>query len=71
VIRGLVDNDYDDRLQAMTPATAKEKLLKAMPSLLADYEHCAADSDGKVDGRRKQRIRRLRTLYVIATGNRL
>jgi hypothetical protein len=29
-----------------------------LPELLADYEHLAADSDGKIDPFRKKRIRR-------------
>lgn len=35
------------------------KLLKEMPELLADYEHCAQDVDGKLDPHRKKRIARI------------
>ena len=35
------------------------KLLNELPELLADYEHLAPDSDGKIDPHRKKRIRRI------------
>jgi len=35
------------------------KLLKELPELLADYEHLAPDSDGKIDPHRRKRIRRI------------
>jgi hypothetical protein len=35
------------------------KLLNELPELLADYEHLAPDSDGKLDPHRKKRIQRI------------
>ena len=40
------------------------KLLKELPELLADYEHLAPDSDGKIDPHRKKRIQRIGGLLV-------
>jgi hypothetical protein len=40
------------------------KLLKELPELLADYEHLAPDSDGKIDPHRKKRIQRIGSLLL-------
>ncbi len=40
------------------------KLLKELPELLADYEHLAPDSDGKIDPHRKKRIQRIGALLL-------
>jgi len=40
------------------------KLLKKLPELLADYEHLAADSDGRIDPHRKNRIQRIGSLLL-------
>ncbi|SRR5579872_1579132 len=37
--------------------TLIRKLLKELPELLGDYQHCALDADGNIDSRRKQNIR--------------
>jgi len=42
----------------------RESLLKELPELLADYEHLAPDSDGKIDPHRKKRIRRMGALLL-------
>jgi hypothetical protein len=45
------------------------KLLKELPELLADYEHCAQDADGKVDAIRKKRVAKIGSLVLrIQTG---
>lgn len=40
------------------------KLLKELPELLADYEHCARDEKGNLDTFRKRRIARIGKLLV-------
>jgi hypothetical protein len=35
------------------------KLLKELPELLADYEHCAQDESGRVDVFRRKRIAKI------------
>jgi hypothetical protein len=40
------------------------KLLKELPELLGDYEHCARDEGGRLDGFRKRRIARIGKLLV-------
>lgn len=44
--------------------TLIRKLLKELPELLADYEHLAPDSDGRIDPHRKKRITRIGGLLV-------
>jgi hypothetical protein len=44
--------------------SAIEKLLKELPELLADYEHCARDEKGDLDGFRKRRISRIGKLLA-------
>jgi hypothetical protein len=40
------------------------KLLKELPELLADYEHCAQDESGKVDSFRKKRIAKIGSIVL-------
>lgn len=40
------------------------KLLKELPELMADCEHLAPDSDGKIDTHRKERIQRIGALLL-------
>jgi hypothetical protein len=40
------------------------KLLKELPELLADHEHSAPGSDGKIDPHRKKRAQRIGSLVL-------
>ena len=39
---------------------ATMKIIKALPELLADYEHCALDADGRLDPSRARSISKIR-----------
>ncbi len=36
------------------------RIVKELPELLADYENCAVDYDGKLDATRRRRIQKFR-----------
>jgi len=36
------------------------RIIKALPELLADYEHCALDADGRLDSVRAKTISKIR-----------
>lgn len=39
---------------------ATMRVIQAIPEMLADYEHCALDSDGRLDSVRGRRISKMR-----------
>jgi hypothetical protein len=44
----------------IAPGQATMRIIKALPKLLADYEHCALHANGYLDGRRARSISKIR-----------
>jgi hypothetical protein len=54
----------DDKGKEMNRDKLIAKLLKELPELLADYEHCAKDESGKVDVFRRKRIAKIGSIVL-------